>query len=48
LHGIDAAGRPVPRTNLSRAQMIPFFRKLRPTTVAMEARKPARLPTHTV
>jgi transposase len=37
LHGIDAAGRPVLRTNLRRAQMIPFFRKLSPTTVAMEA-----------
>jgi len=37
LHGVDAAGRAVLRTNLRRGQMIPFFRKLRPTTVAMEA-----------
>jgi len=37
LHGIDAAGRPVLRTNLRRAQMIPFFRKIPPTIVAMEA-----------
>ena len=37
LHGIDAAERPVLRINLRRAQMVPFFRKLRPTIVAMEA-----------
>jgi len=37
LHGIDAAGRPVLRVNLRRAQMIPFFRKLSPTIVALEA-----------
>ncbi len=37
LHGIDAAERPVLRTNLRRAQMIPFFRKNPPTVVAMEA-----------
>ena len=37
LHGIDAAGRPVLRINLRRAQMIPFFRKLSPTIVALEA-----------
>jgi transposase len=37
LHGIDAADRPVLRINLRRAQMIPFFRKLAPTIVAMEA-----------
>jgi transposase len=37
LHGIDAAGRPVLRINLRRAQMIPFFRKLRRTIVALEA-----------
>ena len=38
LHGIDAAGRPVVRTELRRAQMIPFFRKLpTPTILAMEA-----------
>ena len=37
LHGIDAADRPILRINLRRAQMIPFFRKLPPTVVAMEA-----------
>jgi transposase len=37
LHGIDAAERPVLRTTLRRAQMIPFFRKIPPTVVAMEA-----------
>jgi len=37
LHGVDAADRPVRRINLRRAQMIPFFRKLPPTVVAMEA-----------
>jgi transposase len=37
LHGIDAANRAVLRVNLRRAQMIPFFRKLPPTMVAMEA-----------
>jgi transposase len=37
LHGIDTAGRPALRNNLRRAQMVPFFRKLRPTIVAIEA-----------
>jgi transposase len=37
LHGIDGAGRAVLRINLRRAQMIPFFRKLPRTIVAMEA-----------
>lgn len=37
LHGIDQQDRPVLRTNLRRAQMIPFFRKLLPTEIAMEA-----------
>jgi transposase len=37
LHGIDASGRPVLRASLRRAQMIPFFRKLPRTIVAMEA-----------
>jgi transposase len=37
LHGIDAANRPVLRINLRRSEMIPFFRKIRPTIVAMEA-----------
>jgi transposase len=31
LHGIDQHDRPVLRTNLRRAQMIPFFKKLPPT-----------------
>ena len=37
LHGVDQAGQPVLRTNLRRAQMIPFFKKLPPTEIAMEA-----------
>ncbi len=37
LHGIDTADRPVLRITLRRAQMIPLFRKLPPTIVAMEA-----------
>jgi transposase len=37
LHGIDHHDRPVLRINLRRAQMIPFFRKLPPTEIAMEA-----------
>ena len=37
LHGIDQQDRPVLRINLRRAQMIPFFRKLPPTEIAMEA-----------
>jgi len=37
VHGIDATGRPVLRTNVRRGQMIQFFRKLPPTIVAMEA-----------
>jgi transposase len=37
LHGIDPAERPILRINLSRAQMIPFFKKLAPTVIAMEA-----------
>jgi transposase len=37
LHGIDRQDRPVLRVNLRRAQMIPFFRKLPPTEIAMEA-----------
>jgi transposase len=37
LHGIDQADRPVLRINLRRAQMIPFFRKLPPTVIALEA-----------
>jgi len=37
LHGIDQQDRPVLRINLRRAQMIPFFAKLPPTEIAMEA-----------
>src|SRR4051794_3324602 len=37
LHGIDQQDRPVLRINLRRAQLIPFFRKLPPTEIAMEA-----------
>jgi transposase len=37
VHGIDREDRPVLRTNLRRAQMIPFFRKLPPTVIALEA-----------
>lgn len=37
LHGIDQQERPILRTNLRRAQMIPFFRKLAPTVIALEA-----------
>jgi transposase len=37
LHCVDDTGRPVLRTDLRRAQMLPFFRKLPPTEIAMEA-----------
>ncbi len=37
LHCIDEADQPVRRCNLRRAQMMPFFRKLPPTEIAMEA-----------
>jgi transposase len=37
LHGIDQQDRPVLRINLRRAQLIPFFAKLSPTEIAMEA-----------
>jgi transposase len=37
LHGIDQTDRPVLRTELRRAQMIAFFKKLPPTVIAMEA-----------
>jgi transposase len=37
LHGIDHQERPVLRTNLRRAQMLSFFRKLPPTVIALEA-----------
>ena len=37
LHGIDQQDRPVLRINLRRAQMIPFFKKLPPNEIVMEA-----------
>jgi transposase len=37
LHGIDQQERPILRVNLRRAQMIPFFKKLPPTVIALEA-----------
>ena len=37
LHGIDHQERPVLRTNLRRTQMLPFFSKLPPTVIALEA-----------
>ena len=37
LHGIDQTDRPLLRINLRRAQMVPFFAKLPPTQIAMEA-----------
>ena len=37
LHAIDPQDRPVLRTNLRRAQLLPFFTKLPPTEIALEA-----------
>jgi transposase len=37
LHGIDQTDRPILRINLSRSQMIPFFKRLPATEIAMEA-----------
>ena len=37
LHGIDHQERPVLRTNLRRAQVLPFFTRLPSTTIALEA-----------
>jgi transposase len=37
LHCVDNAGRAVLRTNLRRAQMVPFFKKLPAAEIAMEA-----------
>jgi transposase len=37
LHGVDQQDRPVLRINLRRAQMNPFFARLPPTEVALEA-----------
>ena len=37
IHGIDAAGEVVRRKTLRRRQVIPFFSKLTPCVVGMEA-----------
>ena len=37
LHGVDASHQPVLRRQLRRTQMLPFFAKLPPCTVVMEA-----------
>jgi transposase len=37
LHGIDQSERPILRINLSRAQLMAFFKKLPPTGISMEA-----------
>jgi transposase len=37
LHGVDASERPVLRRKLRRSEMLPFFAKLPPTAVGMEA-----------
>ena len=37
VHGVDAEGRAVLRRQLTRAQVLPFFEKLAPTLVAIEA-----------
>jgi transposase len=37
LHGVDAADRVVLRRNLRRRELLPFFEKLRPVAVALEA-----------
>jgi transposase len=37
LHGVDAAEKPILRKKLARREMIKFFEKLAPTTVAIEA-----------
>ncbi len=37
LHCVDDTGRAVLRTNLRRAQVVPFFRRLPPTEIAIEA-----------
>src|SRR6201985_3621841 len=37
VHGVDAAGRVVVRKSLRRAQMLPFFAKLSPCLIGMEA-----------
>jgi transposase len=37
VHGVDAAGKPVIRKQLRRAQVLPFFARLAPCTIGIEA-----------
>ena len=37
LHGVDAEGRPVPRRQLRRSQMLEFFQRQPPCLIGMEA-----------
>lgn len=37
VHGVDQYGKTILRKTLRREQMVPFFRRLLPCTVAMEA-----------
>ena len=37
LHGVDGAGRAVLRRNLRRRELLPFFERLAPVEVALEA-----------
>lgn len=37
VHGVDVAGKPVVRKKLSRAQVLPFFARLAPCTIGIEA-----------
>ncbi len=37
VHGVDASGATVIRRQLKRSQVLPFFRKLRPCLVGVEA-----------
>ncbi len=37
IHGVDAAGEAVIRRQLRRRQVVPFFRKLAPCLIGMEA-----------
>lgn len=37
VHGVDERGKPVLRKTLQRGQMVPFFARLQPCVVAMEA-----------
>lgn len=37
VHAIDATGKPIVRKALRRSQLLPFFGKLRPCLIGMEA-----------